>query len=281
MLHLTWLQKEVKSEWEKQVKKNRTERGKENWRINKILVGMKCSAPNSSTEPMFNNHFIKNYYISSSCPFTLEFLCERRSNALPTQWVLGNAGWDEGEQHPNFHQRPKQPFKFKSGKTQLILEAWCGPSTPLISILPIKLQCQMPLWSCRLWFHYPAEGWGEHRVDCPFSMAFPLCFSSRGFSLAWVAPLPAGGRESLSWFFWVVQNAGLAFQVPFVWKVVGIFTALLEEGGNADFSFQSQEATCSHNCCLTLHSLVVLKFRVRESAGQPHPCPALYFCAPL
>lgn len=163
MLHLTWLQKEVKSEWEKQVKKNRTERGKENWRINKILVGMKCSAPTSSAEPMFNNHFIKNYYISSSCPFTLEFLCERRSNALPTQWVLGNAGWDEGEQHPNFHQRPKQPFKFKSGKTQLILEAWCGPSTPLISILPIKLQCQMPLWSCRLWFHYPAEGWGEHK----------------------------------------------------------------------------------------------------------------------
>lgn len=87
--------------------------------------------------------FYRELLFSSSCPLSLGFLSEGRSSAFSTQWVhLGNAGWDEGEQHPNFHQRPKQPFKFKGSKTQLILEAWCGPSRTLISILPHEISMQ-------------------------------------------------------------------------------------------------------------------------------------------
>lgn len=57
MLELTWLQKEVKSRWEKQVKKKK--KGlREGKRTGKILMGeYKCTAPTSSTELMFNNHF--------------------------------------------------------------------------------------------------------------------------------------------------------------------------------------------------------------------------------
>lgn len=42
---------------------------------------------------------------------------------------------------------------------------------------------------------------GSTSVDCPYSKAFPICFSCRGFSLAWVALLPATGWESLSCYF--------------------------------------------------------------------------------
>lgn len=149
---------------------------------------------------------------------------------LSTQWVhLGFAGWDEGEQHPNFHQTPKQPFKFKGGKTRLILGAWCGPSRTLISVLPIKFQCKMPQWSCRLWFYYPAEGWGEHKCRLSLFQGISYLLFLQGFLPCMSGSAACqGSGKSVSLIFWVVQNAGLAFQVPFVWKVVWIFTALLE-----------------------------------------------------
>lgn len=122
---------------------------------------------------------------------------------------------------------------------------------------------------------------GSTSVDCPFSKAFPICFSSRGFSLAWVALLPAEGRGGLCrWSSGLYRMLALHFRCP-------LFERWFEylqpcwKGGNVDFSFQSQESTCSNNCCLSFHSLDVLKFGEREHAGQPHPCPALYACGPV
>lgn len=147
-LDFTWLQKEGKSGWEKQVKKKKDwERERElvTWRTGKIFGGW---VPSAQPQPCQLSQcliitFYRELLFSFSCPLTLGFLSERRSRAFSTQWVhLGDAGWDEGEQHPNFHQRPKQPFKFKGGKTQLILEARCGPSRNLISTLPHEISVQ-------------------------------------------------------------------------------------------------------------------------------------------
>lgn len=230
MLKLTWLQKEVKPGWEKQVKKEKGLR--EGKRIGELArfwwVGTERTAPTSSTEIITT--FYRELLFSSSCSFTLGFLPGRRSTALSTQWVhLGNAGWNEGGQHPNCCQRPKKPFKFKGGETQLILGAWCGPSRTLTSVLPIKFQCKMLQWSRRLWFHYPAEGWGEHRCGLSlFQGVSYLLFLQEFLPCMSGSAACQGLGKSLLLIFCVVQNAGLAFQVPFVWKVVWIFTALLE-----------------------------------------------------
>lgn len=148
MLDLTWLQKEGKSGWEKQVKEKKGLReGKrigelENWQDFGGWVPGAQPQPRQLSQCLIIT-FYRELLFSSSCPLSLGFLSEGRSSAFSTQWVhLGNAGWDEGEQHPNFHQRPKQPFKFKGSKTQLILEAWCGPSRTLISILPHEISMQ-------------------------------------------------------------------------------------------------------------------------------------------
>lgn len=107
---------------------------------------------------------------------------------------------------------------------------------------------------------------GSRSVDCPFSEAFPFCFSCRGFSLAWVAPLPAEGRESLCRSFsGLYRMLALHFRCP-------LFERWLEylqpcwKGGNADFSLQSQESTCSGNCRPGFQSLDVLEFWGRECA---------------
>lgn len=39
----------------------------------------------------------------------------------------------------------------------------------------------MPQWSCRLWFHYPAEGWGEHKCRLSLFQGISYLLFLQGF----------------------------------------------------------------------------------------------------
>lgn len=134
-------------------------------------------------------------------------------------------------------------------------------------------------WSCRLWFHYPAEGWGEHECRLSLFQGISYLLFLQGFlpCMSGSAACQGSGTSVSLIFLGCTECWPCIFRCP-------LFERWFEylqpcwKGGNADFSFQSQESTCSNNCCPGVRSLDVLKFRVRQSAGQPHPCAALYFC---
>lgn len=139
-----------------------------------------------------------------------------------------------------------------------------GHQGPQFQSSPLNFNAKCPSGPAECDFITLQRAEGSTNVDCPFSKAFPICFSCRGFSLAWVALLPATGWESLCcWFSGLCRMLALHFRCP-------LFERWFEylqpcwKGGNADFSFQSQESTCSKNCCPGFHSLHVLKCRVRE-----------------
>lgn len=86
-LELTWLQKEVKSRWEKQVKKKKGERERE---LENSWMSTKCTAPTSSTEPMFNNHFLyrENYYFLPCIPSHWDFCLREGAEFMNNEFIL-------------------------------------------------------------------------------------------------------------------------------------------------------------------------------------------------
>lgn len=55
------------------------------------------------------------------------------------------------------------------------------PSRTLISIPPMKFRCKIPQWLCRLWFHYPAEGWGKHKCRLSLFQGISYLLFLQGF----------------------------------------------------------------------------------------------------